>query len=51
MSDYELNYTIPFAVNARLNKTNGFEGCKNFGHGCNEAGFYLETYSDEGLCG
>ena len=34
----------------RMNKTSGFEGCINFEKGCEFGGYYLCTYSKEGLC-
>lgn len=35
----------------RTNRVNGFEGCRDYGkHGCTFDGYYLATYSPEGLC-
>lgn len=31
-------------------KTDGFQGCINYGNDCNFDGFYLATYSTEGMC-
>jgi hypothetical protein len=38
------------ADRSRRSRTNGFQGCKNLGKGCDFDGFYLATYSPEGLC-
>ena len=34
----------------RRRRTDGFQGCKNYGYGCDFGGFYLACYSCEGLC-
>lgn len=47
--DSELS-KIEFALSSRQKRTNGFEGCANYGNGCDFAGFYTCTYSKEGLC-
>lgn len=47
--DSEL-YKMAFAVESNKNKINGFEGCINW-RKCKFEGFYLCTYSPEGLCG
>jgi len=39
-----------FAMNSKQKKTNGFEGCANYGKGCDFRGFYCYKYSKEGLC-
>lgn len=41
---------MSFAENAREKGTFGFQGCVNYGNGCDFAGFYLAHYSKEGLC-
>jgi hypothetical protein len=47
--DSEL-YKIKVACKSRKKLTNGFQGCTNNGRGCDFDGFYLCTYSPEGLC-
>lgn len=49
MNDSEWD-KIEFSLKSRQNRTNGFQGCVNYGKGCDFAGFYLCTYSREGLC-
>lgn len=39
-----------FARKSAHTKSNGFQGCVNLGRGCDFTGFYLCTYSPEGLC-
>lgn len=43
-------YKIVWAEKAKVEKTDGFQGCSNLGNGCNFTGFYLARYSPEGLC-
>ena len=43
--------TLMCAMDSRQQGTHGFQGCKNYGHGCDYGGFYLASYSGEGLCG
>jgi hypothetical protein len=38
------------AERSKVSRANGFQGCVNFGNGCNFGGFYLATYSPEGYC-
>lgn len=47
--DSEINKLF-FAEKCRKKGTHGFQGCVNFGKGCKESGYYLVTYSKEGLC-
>lgn len=37
-------------VKARDRGTDGFQGCVNLGKGCTFKGYYLASYSSEGLC-
>lgn len=46
-SDYDKRVC---ARRGALNGTDGFQGCANFGNGCEFDGFYLARYSKEGLC-
>ena len=41
---------MQFVLMSKIARTNGFEGCINYGKECHENGFYLCTYSREGLC-
>lgn len=43
-------YKVEFAKTCKKKSTHGFQGCANFGKGCNEGGYYLASYSPEGLC-
>jgi hypothetical protein len=38
------------AIASKNKKSDGFQGCKNYGKSCNFNGFYLAKYSPEGLC-
>lgn len=38
------------ADKCRHEKIHGFQGCKNYGKGCDFGGYYLAQYSPEGLC-
>jgi hypothetical protein len=49
MNDSEWD-KIEFAQKSRHNRTYGFQGCANLNKGCDFNGFYLCTYSPEGLC-
>jgi hypothetical protein len=48
--DSEFRWVITVDQSWR-SRTNGFQGCKNLGRGCDFNGFYLATYSPGGLCG
>lgn len=39
-----------FVEKCKKRSSHGFQGCVNAGKGCNEHGYYLATYSPEGLC-
>lgn len=52
MDYYDSEYEkIMMANKCRQEKIHGFQGCKNYGTKCDFGGFYLATYSPEGLCG
>jgi hypothetical protein len=38
------------AERSKAKRTDGFQGCVNYGNGCDFGGFYLATYSPEGYC-
>jgi hypothetical protein len=46
-SEYE---KMAIATQFKVHRTGGFEGCANFGKGCDFGGYYLCKYSKEGLC-
>ncbi len=46
-SDYD---KMLWARKSAKGECNGFQGCANLGKGCDFYGFYLCTYSSEGLC-
>jgi hypothetical protein len=48
-SDSELR-RMEIAIKYKNARTGGFQGCSNFGNGCDFNGFYLAQYSPEGLC-
>ncbi|KKL83336.1 hypothetical protein LCGC14_1975760, partial [marine sediment metagenome] len=49
MNDSECDKMLSARRSAK-NKKDGFQGCANLGKGCDFNGFYLCTYSPEGLC-
>lgn len=49
--EYDSEYVkLCMAAECKTKKTHGFQGCKNYPRDCDFGGFYLATYSDEGLC-
>ncbi len=38
------------AIRCKTEGIGGFQGCRNYGNGCDFRGFYLARYSDEGFC-
>lgn len=47
--DSEIQKMI-YASHCKNSRSSGFQGCANLKKGCNFRGFYLCTYSEEGLC-
>src|SRR5205814_4778745 len=41
---------LVYANRARMENVDGFQGCANLGKGCDFEGYYLCSYSEEGLC-